>query len=95
MLATIAGLAISWYFGFTPVFIACAALSFFFPRLFRFLFWLFTFPAILALGATTITLLASLYDLAPLSTSTFHTALYIASIPSFLLTNYLSKDVSR
>lgn len=95
MLATLAGLAISWYFGFTPVFIAGAALSFFFPRLFRFLFWLFTFPAILALGATTITLLASLYDLAPLSTSTFHTSLYVAFIPSFLLTGYLSKDVSR
>jgi hypothetical protein len=95
MLATLAGLAISWYFGFTPVFIAGAALSFFFPRLFKFLFWLFTFPFILALGATTITLLASLYDIAPLSTSTFHTSLYIASIPSFLLTGYLSKDVSR
>ena len=94
MLATLAGLAISWYFGFIPVFIAGAALSFFFPRLFKFLFWLFTFPFILALGATTITLLASLYNVASLSTSTFHTALYIASIPSLLLTNYLAADLN-
>ena len=93
MLATLACLAISWYFGFTPIFIIGAALSFFFPRIFKFLFWLFTFPFILALGAIAITLLASLYEAASLSSSTFHVALYIASIPSLLVTNYISKDL--
>ena len=93
MLATLAGLAISWYFGFTPIFVAGAALSFFFPRIFKFLFWLFTFPFILALGAIAITLLTSLYDVTSLSSSTFHVALYIASIPSLLITNYISKDL--
>lgn len=94
MLAAIAGLAISWYFGLAPIFIITTALAFFFPRLFKLLFWLFTFPFILALGATAITLLASLYNIAPLSTATFHTALYIASIPSLLLTNYLATDLN-
>ena len=95
MLATLVGFAISWYFGLAPLFAVCAAISFFFPRFFRFLFWLFTLPFLLTLGASLLTIIAWGYDLAPLSTSTFHTSLYVAFIPSFLLTNYLSKDVSR
>jgi hypothetical protein len=93
MLATLIGFAISWYVGLTPLFAICAGLSFFFPRLFRFLFWLFTFPAILVLDASAFTLICAAYDLAPLSINTFHASLYASIIPAFLITNYLAGDV--
>lgn len=92
MIATLVGFAISWYFGFTPVFVAGAALSFLFPRLFRALFWLFTFPAFLTIGASVLTLIAGMYDIAPFDFSTWHTCLYIACIPAFLTTNYILQD---
>jgi hypothetical protein len=94
MLTVIVGTAISWYFGFAPIFIAGAILSIFAPGTFRFLFWLFTFPFILALDASALTLLASLYNFATLSTDTFHTSLYVSIIPAFLITNYLAGDVT-
>ena len=93
MLPTLIGLAVSWYFGLTPIFVAGAALSFFFPRLFRFLFWLLTLPFLATLGATLLTILAWGYDLAPMSSDTFHTCILIATIPAFLLTNYLADDI--
>ena len=93
MIPTLIGLAVSWYFGFTPIFVIGATLSFFFPRLFRFLFWLLTLPFLVTLGATLLTLLAWGYDIAPMSSETFHTSILIAIIPAFLTTNYLAGDI--
>jgi hypothetical protein len=94
MLATLVGFAISWYFGLAPLFAVCAAISFFFPRFFRFLFWLFTLPFLLTLGASLLTIIAWGYDLAPFDSTTWHTCLYISLLPSLLLTNYLSGDLN-
>ena len=91
---TLFGFILAWYFGFIPLFLVSVGLSYFFPRLFKLLFWLFTLPFFTTLGATLLTIIVWGYDILPLSQSTWTLCLLASLIPSFIMTNYISKDLS-